>query len=67
MAANQAASKVHRQLSELIDEVQSIYDMTKDLARISKQIKEDTKEDIDPPAPVLEAIDIAHEKLILEK
>lgn len=67
MPVSKSGSKVHGQLSGLIDEVESIYDMTKDLARIAKQIKEDTKEDIDPPAPVLEAIDIAFEKLILEK
>jgi len=35
--------------------------MTKDLARIAKQIKEDTKEEPEPPKPVPEAIKTMYE------
>ena len=38
--------------------------MTKELAGIAKQIKEDTKEDPDPPKPVLEAIARRHENSV---
>ncbi len=46
----------HSLLSEMIDHAPNIYEMTRDLARVAKQIKHDTKEDIDAPKPVLEAI-----------
>lgn len=52
---------VHSLLSDLTDNEPNIYELTKDLARISKQIKEDTKEDPDPPKPLLEAISKIHE------
>jgi hypothetical protein len=43
-------------LSELTDHQPNIYEMTKDLAGIAKQIKEDTKEEPEPPKPINEAI-----------
>lgn len=52
---------VHGLLSDLTDQEPNIYELTKDLARISKQIKEDTKEDPEPPKPLLEAINKIHE------
>ncbi|MDD9898820.1 MAG: hypothetical protein OXU45_07465 [Candidatus Melainabacteria bacterium] len=48
--------EIHRKLSDLTDQEPNIYELTKDLARIAKQIKEDTKEDPEPPKPILEAI-----------
>ena len=51
-------------LSELTDYNDNIYDMTKELAGIAKQIKEDTKEDPDPPKPVIEAIIKRHENSV---
>jgi hypothetical protein len=35
--------------------------MTKELAGVAKQIKEDTKEDPEPPKPVLEAVAKKHD------
>lgn len=55
---------VHGLLSELTDFVPNIYEMTKDLARIAKQIKEDTKEDPEPPKPIPEAIKAMYEPRI---
>lgn len=43
-------------LSALTDNEPNIYEMTRDMARVAKQIKEDTKEDPEPPKPVIEAI-----------
>ena len=54
MAAD--TNNVRDLLSELTDHEPNIYEMTKDLAKIAKQIKEDTKEDPEPPKPVIEAI-----------
>lgn len=51
-------------LSELTDHEPNIYEMAKDLARIAKQIKEDTKEDPEPPKPVIEAIKKMYESRI---
>lgn len=48
-------------LSDITDIEPNIYEMTKDLARIAKQIKEDTKEEPEPPKPVLEAIKTMYE------
>ena len=50
----------HALLSDLTDQEPNIYELTKDMARIAKQIKEDTKEDPDPPKPVLEAINMIY-------
>lgn len=52
--ANQG--KEHSLLSEMTDHLPNIYEMTRDIAKVAKQIKQDTKEDIDAPKPVLEAI-----------
>jgi hypothetical protein len=46
----------HSLLSEMTDYAPNIYELTRDLARIAKQIKHDTKEDINAPKPVLEAV-----------
>lgn len=51
---------VHSLLSDLTDFDANIYEMTKTLARIAKQIKSDTKEEAEPPRPVLEAIKKYH-------
>ena len=51
-------------LSDLTDHNENIYDMAKELAGIAKQIKEDTKEDAEPPKPVIEAIARKHEAQI---
>lgn len=48
---------IHRKLSDLNDEAGNIYEMTRDIAAVAKQIKEETKEEIDPPNPVIEAIE----------
>jgi hypothetical protein len=53
--------QVHSELSDLADLNINIYELTRDLARIAKQIKEDTKEETDPPIPVLEAVHLVHE------
>ena len=53
---NDSHNEVHGLLSDLTDQEPNIYELTKDLARIAKQIKEDTKEDPEPPKPILEAI-----------
>ncbi len=47
---------VHTLLSAITDHDANIYDMTKDLARIAKQTKEDNKEEVGAPRPVIEAI-----------
>lgn len=52
----EASHIVNSVLSDLTDIEPNIYEMTKDLARIAKQIKEDTKEEPEPPKPVPEAI-----------
>lgn len=52
---------VNSVLSDLTDIEPNIYEMTKDLARIAKQIKEDTKEEPEPPKPVPEAIKTMYE------
>jgi hypothetical protein len=57
-------SSTNRLLSDLTDYNENIYDMTKELAGIAKQIKEDTKEDAEPPKPVLEAILRRHENSV---
>lgn len=65
MSKNQDTNNlVHGLLSELTDFVPNIYEMTKDLARIAKQIKEDTKEDPEPPKPIPEAIKAMYEPRI---
>lgn len=48
---------IHTELSDLTDKEENIYKMTRDLAAVAKQIKEDSKEETDPPNPVLEAVD----------
>lgn len=53
---NDSHHEVHCLLSDLNDQEANIYELTKDLARIAKQIKDDTKEDPEPPKPILEAI-----------
>ncbi len=55
---------VHSLLSDLTDHDANIYEMTRTLARVAKHIKEDTKEESDPPKPVLEAIKKYHENKI---
>ena len=60
---SQEQVSTNRLLSELTDYNDNIYDMTKELAGIAKQIKEDTKEDPDPPKPVPEAIIRRHENI----
>ena len=50
-------SKRHTELSDLTDDATNIYTMTRDIAAVAKQIKENSKEDIDPPNPVLEAVE----------
>jgi len=50
----------HQQLSDLIDFDDNIYSMTKDLAGVAKQIKFESKEDIDPPIPVFEAVNMTY-------
>lgn len=52
--ANQ--DKANSLLSEMNDHLPNIYEMTRDIAKVAKQIKADTKEDIEAPKPVLEAI-----------
>jgi hypothetical protein len=52
----EASHIVNSVLSDLTDIEPNIYEMTKDLARIAKQIKEDTKEEPEPPKPVPQAI-----------
>ncbi len=52
-------------LSDLTDYNENIYDMAKELAGIAKQIKEDTKEDPEPPKPVLEAILRKHDSQVV--
>lgn len=47
----------HRQLSDLTDDNENIYGMTRDIAAVAKQIKEDSKEDTGHSNPVLEAVD----------
>jgi hypothetical protein len=52
-------------LSELTDHEPNIYEMTKDLAGIAKQIKEDTKEDPEPPKSIQAAIVKLYESRII--
>lgn len=54
-------------LSDLTDFNENIYDMTKELAGIAKHIKEETKENPEPPKPVLEAVIRKHESQITEE
>lgn len=56
--------KRHAELSELTDHKESIYEMTRDLAGIAKQFKEDTKEDTEPPNAVLSAISLMYQSEI---
>ena len=58
---SQEQVSTNRLLSDLTDFDENIYDMTKELAGIAKQIKEDTKEDPEPPKPVLEAVARRHD------
>jgi DNA-directed RNA polymerase subunit K/omega len=51
---------VHSLLSDLTDFDANIYEMARTLARIAKHIKEDTKEEAEPPKPVLQAIKVYH-------
>lgn len=53
--------EVHSLLSKLTDHEHNVYELTRDIARIAKQIKEDTKEFADPPKPTLEAIRVMYE------
>lgn len=46
----------HILLSDLTDQADNIYELTREIAGVAKQIKEDTKEETDPPNPVLESI-----------
>lgn len=64
MSQPQEQASTNRLLSQLTDHNENIYDMTKELAGIAKQIKEDTKEDAEPPKPVLEAIARRHENSV---
>ena len=43
-----AEKQTHELLSELTDHEANVYDLTRSLARVAKQIKADTKEDIEP-------------------
>ncbi len=47
----------HIELSELTDEADNVYELTRHIAGVAKQIKEDNKEDTDPPNPVLKGIE----------
>ena len=53
--------EVHSLLSQLTDHEPNVYELTRDIARIAKQIKEDTKESSEPPKPTLEAIKVMYE------
>lgn len=51
---------VHEQLSELSDYADNIYELTKDIAGVAKRIKFDSREEIEQPIPVLEAVNRFH-------
>lgn len=55
---------VNSLISDLTDHNENIYEMAKDLARIAKQIKEDTKEEAEPPKPVAEAVKKMYESQV---
>ncbi len=54
----------HEQLSNLIDNAENVYALTKDIAGVAKRIKYDTREDIDPPTAVFEAVKVIYESRI---
>ena len=56
--------EVHAKLSDLTDHEPCIYEMCRDIARVAKQIKFDTREDTMAPKPVLEAINMMYESRI---
>ena len=58
--ANIQETNIHALLSDLNDFCPNIYQMAKDLAGIAKQVKENTKEEAEPPKPVLEAIEMMY-------
>ncbi len=51
----------HEQLSDLSDLSGNVYALTKDIAGVAKRIKFDTREEVDPPTPVFEAIQVIYE------
>jgi hypothetical protein len=62
--ANQYIKDSHEQLSELTDNVDNVYALTKDIAGVAKRIKFDTREEIEPPTPVFEAIKVIYESRV---
>ncbi len=62
--ANYYIKDSHEQLSELTDNVDNVYALTKDIAGVAKRIKFDTREEIEPPTPVFEAIKVIYESRV---
>lgn len=60
MSKTQQEVNIHSLLSDLTDYDSNIYELARNIARVAKQIKEDTKEDSECPKPVLEAIKKYH-------
>lgn len=54
----------HIELSELTDAENSVYELTREIAGIAKQIKEETKEEVDPVDSILESINILYKTRI---
>ncbi len=59
--ANYYIKDSHEQLSDLTDNAENVYGLTKDIAGVAKRIKFDTREEIEPPTPVFEAIKVIYE------
>ncbi len=55
--ASKKEETVYGRLSDLTDHEPNIYELTRNLARIAKQIKQDTREDTSAPKPIPEAIE----------
>ncbi len=64
MAKEESTKTLNYLLSALTDNEPNIYEMTRDMARVAKQIKEDTKEDSQQHKPVIEAIEAMYEARI---
>ncbi len=62
--ANYYTKDTHELLSELTDNSGNVYSLTKDIAGVAKRIKFDTREEIDPPTPVFEAVKVIYETRI---
>jgi hypothetical protein len=59
--SNAPINEVHYKLSEITDDAENIYEVTRQIAGVAKRIKEEDRENPNPRPAVLKAIEIINE------